>query len=207
MVALVSLLPQLGPLHALGRYASLIASRKELVWFENSAHFPQWEERSRFREFLLKRSSRRLPSDGASALSRRFARAARSAAGVVSPLLPRGHSRADLTHTAARGSAMPLKCQTIRRSARPSPPRTPHARTCGTYRASARNRTVSRPAGRGSERCVRRPSRRTSPRSCSAPPPGTGRGQDEVDRTASSSRPRAACPTRHRSRHRPRHPP
>jgi pimeloyl-ACP methyl ester carboxylesterase len=35
-------------------FTSLIASRKELVWFENSAHFPQWEERARFHEFLLK---------------------------------------------------------------------------------------------------------------------------------------------------------
>jgi hypothetical protein len=33
---------------------SLIASRKELVWFEDSARFPQWEERERFHEFLLK---------------------------------------------------------------------------------------------------------------------------------------------------------
>jgi pimeloyl-ACP methyl ester carboxylesterase len=36
-------------------FTSLIASRKELVWFENSAHFPQWEERARFHEFLLKK--------------------------------------------------------------------------------------------------------------------------------------------------------
>jgi pimeloyl-ACP methyl ester carboxylesterase len=35
-------------------FTSLIASTKELVWFENSAHFPQWEERARFHEFLVK---------------------------------------------------------------------------------------------------------------------------------------------------------
>jgi pimeloyl-ACP methyl ester carboxylesterase len=43
-------------------FTSLIAPGKELVWFENSAHFPQWEdsahfpqweERTRFHEFLL----------------------------------------------------------------------------------------------------------------------------------------------------------
>jgi pimeloyl-ACP methyl ester carboxylesterase len=34
-------------------FTSLVAPGKELVWFENSAHFPQWEERARFREFLL----------------------------------------------------------------------------------------------------------------------------------------------------------
>jgi len=34
-------------------YASLIAPRKEWVLFENSAHFPQWEERQRFHELLV----------------------------------------------------------------------------------------------------------------------------------------------------------
>jgi pimeloyl-ACP methyl ester carboxylesterase len=34
-------------------FTSLLAPGKELVWFENSAHFPQWEEKARFHEFLL----------------------------------------------------------------------------------------------------------------------------------------------------------
>jgi pimeloyl-ACP methyl ester carboxylesterase len=33
-------------------FTSLVASRKELVWFDNSAHFPQWEERALFHELL-----------------------------------------------------------------------------------------------------------------------------------------------------------
>ena len=46
---------RMAPVEVAERYfTSLIASRKELVWFENSAHFPQWEERARFHEFLLK---------------------------------------------------------------------------------------------------------------------------------------------------------
>jgi pimeloyl-ACP methyl ester carboxylesterase len=46
---------RMAPAEVAERYfTSLIASRKELVWFENSAHFPQWEERARFHEFLLK---------------------------------------------------------------------------------------------------------------------------------------------------------
>jgi proline iminopeptidase len=46
---------RLAPVEVAERYfTSLIASSKELVWFENSAHFPQWEERARFHEFLLK---------------------------------------------------------------------------------------------------------------------------------------------------------
>jgi pimeloyl-ACP methyl ester carboxylesterase len=32
----------------------MLLKKKELVWFENSAHFPQWEERAQFHEFLLK---------------------------------------------------------------------------------------------------------------------------------------------------------
>jgi pimeloyl-ACP methyl ester carboxylesterase len=45
----------MAPVEVAERYfMSLIASRKELVWFENSAHFSQWEERVRFHEFLLK---------------------------------------------------------------------------------------------------------------------------------------------------------
>ncbi len=37
---------RMAPAEVAERYfTSLIASRKELVWFENSAHFPQWEER------------------------------------------------------------------------------------------------------------------------------------------------------------------
>jgi pimeloyl-ACP methyl ester carboxylesterase len=45
---------RMAPAEVAERYfMSLIASRKELVWFENSAHFPQWEERVRFHEFLL----------------------------------------------------------------------------------------------------------------------------------------------------------
>jgi pimeloyl-ACP methyl ester carboxylesterase len=46
---------RMAPAEVAERYfTSLIAPRKELVWFENSAHFPQWEERARFHEFLLK---------------------------------------------------------------------------------------------------------------------------------------------------------
>jgi len=46
---------RMAPVEVAERYfTSLIASRKELVWFENSAHFPQWEERARFHEFLLR---------------------------------------------------------------------------------------------------------------------------------------------------------
>lgn len=47
---------RMAPAEVAERYfGSLIAPRKELVWFENSAHFPQWEERERFHEFLLNR--------------------------------------------------------------------------------------------------------------------------------------------------------
>ena len=46
---------RIAPVEVAERYfTSLIASSKELVWFENSAHFPQWEERTRFHDFLLK---------------------------------------------------------------------------------------------------------------------------------------------------------
>lgn len=46
---------RMAPVEVAERYfTSLIASRKELAWFENSAHFPQWEERARFHEFLVK---------------------------------------------------------------------------------------------------------------------------------------------------------
>ena len=45
---------QVAPGEAAERYlGSLQAPSKQLVWFENSAHFPQWEERERFHEFLL----------------------------------------------------------------------------------------------------------------------------------------------------------
>src|SRR5260370_10771465 len=45
---------RMAPVEVAERYfTALIASRKELVWFENSAHFPQWEERARFHEFFL----------------------------------------------------------------------------------------------------------------------------------------------------------
>jgi pimeloyl-ACP methyl ester carboxylesterase len=45
----------MAPVEVAERYfTSLIAPGKELVWFENSAHFPQWEERARFHELLLK---------------------------------------------------------------------------------------------------------------------------------------------------------
>jgi len=39
----------------------------------------------------------------------RFARLARSAAGVVSPLLPRSHGRGGITHTAAWASGRPAR--------------------------------------------------------------------------------------------------
>jgi proline iminopeptidase len=45
---------RMAPAEVAERYfTSLTAPGKELVWFENSAHFPQWEERARFHEFLL----------------------------------------------------------------------------------------------------------------------------------------------------------
>ena len=44
---------QLAPVEVAERYfSSLIAPRKEWVLFENSAHFPQWEERERFHQLL-----------------------------------------------------------------------------------------------------------------------------------------------------------
>jgi pimeloyl-ACP methyl ester carboxylesterase len=33
-------------------FTSLVAPPKEWAWFEDSAHFPQWEERAWFHEFL-----------------------------------------------------------------------------------------------------------------------------------------------------------
>jgi pimeloyl-ACP methyl ester carboxylesterase len=45
---------QLAPVEVAERYfAGLRAPAKEWVLFENSAHFPQWEERERFRELLV----------------------------------------------------------------------------------------------------------------------------------------------------------
>jgi pimeloyl-ACP methyl ester carboxylesterase len=45
---------RVAPVEVAERYfRDLVASRKELVWFENSAHFPQWEEKARFHEFLV----------------------------------------------------------------------------------------------------------------------------------------------------------
>jgi pimeloyl-ACP methyl ester carboxylesterase len=36
-------------------FSRLVAPRKEWVWFENSAHFPQWEEAEKFHELLANR--------------------------------------------------------------------------------------------------------------------------------------------------------
>jgi len=45
---------QMAPVEVAERYySSLIAPRKEWVLFENSAHFPQWEERQRFHDLLV----------------------------------------------------------------------------------------------------------------------------------------------------------
>jgi pimeloyl-ACP methyl ester carboxylesterase len=45
---------QLAPVEVAERYfSSLDAPRKEWVLFENSAHFPQWEERQRFHKLLV----------------------------------------------------------------------------------------------------------------------------------------------------------
>ena len=45
---------QIAPVEVAERYfSSLIAPRKDWVLFENSAHFPQWEERERFHELLV----------------------------------------------------------------------------------------------------------------------------------------------------------
>ncbi len=46
---------RMAPVEVAERYfTSLIASKKELVWFDNSAHFPQWEEKALFYQFLVK---------------------------------------------------------------------------------------------------------------------------------------------------------
>jgi pimeloyl-ACP methyl ester carboxylesterase len=45
---------QMAPVEVAERYfSSLVAPTKEWVLFENSAHFPQWEERERFHELLV----------------------------------------------------------------------------------------------------------------------------------------------------------
>jgi len=45
---------QLAPVEVAERYfSSLIAPTKEWVLFENSAHFPHWEERERFHKILV----------------------------------------------------------------------------------------------------------------------------------------------------------
>ena len=45
---------RLAPAEIAERYFSeLIAPRKELAWFDNSAHFPQWEEQALFHELLV----------------------------------------------------------------------------------------------------------------------------------------------------------
>jgi pimeloyl-ACP methyl ester carboxylesterase len=36
-------------------YSTLAAPKKEWVWFENSAHFPQWEEMEKFHDLLTKK--------------------------------------------------------------------------------------------------------------------------------------------------------
>jgi pimeloyl-ACP methyl ester carboxylesterase len=48
-------LDQVAPAAAAERYASsLEAPRKQLVWFENSAHTPHLEEPEKFRELLMR---------------------------------------------------------------------------------------------------------------------------------------------------------
>jgi pimeloyl-ACP methyl ester carboxylesterase len=45
---------QLAPVEVAERYFSgLVAPAKEWVLFENSAHFPQWEEKERFHDLLV----------------------------------------------------------------------------------------------------------------------------------------------------------
>ena len=34
-------------------FAKLDAPKKEWIWFENSAHFPQWEEMEKFHDLLV----------------------------------------------------------------------------------------------------------------------------------------------------------
>lgn len=36
-------------------FSALIAPQKEWIWFENSAHFPQWEEKEKFHDLLTNR--------------------------------------------------------------------------------------------------------------------------------------------------------
>jgi len=33
-------------------FSSLTAPKKQWIWFENSAHFPQWEEMEKFHDLL-----------------------------------------------------------------------------------------------------------------------------------------------------------
>jgi pimeloyl-ACP methyl ester carboxylesterase len=36
-------------------FSRLVAPKKEWIWFENSAHFPQWEEAENFHDLLTKK--------------------------------------------------------------------------------------------------------------------------------------------------------
>lgn len=40
---------------SMGYFTRLVAPQKEWVWFENSAHFPQWEEAEKFHDLLVKK--------------------------------------------------------------------------------------------------------------------------------------------------------
>jgi pimeloyl-ACP methyl ester carboxylesterase len=60
-------LDQVSPADAAVRYAeALSAPSKELVWFERSAHMPQFEEPAKFRELLMR--ARETGDDGRDAI-------------------------------------------------------------------------------------------------------------------------------------------
>jgi pimeloyl-ACP methyl ester carboxylesterase len=47
---------QMAPVEVAQQYfAALTAPKKEWIWFENSAHFPQWEESEKFHDLLTKK--------------------------------------------------------------------------------------------------------------------------------------------------------
>jgi pimeloyl-ACP methyl ester carboxylesterase len=60
-------------------FEALKAPRKQLVWFERSAHLPNTEEKDKFNEFMINTVLPTLPSRGGSAQSLGAQDAARSA--------------------------------------------------------------------------------------------------------------------------------
>jgi len=50
-------------------FSALIAPKKEWIWFENSAHFPQWEEMEKFHDLLWKKIALETQARGAAPVS------------------------------------------------------------------------------------------------------------------------------------------